>query len=195
MHTNNVRRKLYEALQCSDTRSRAAVAALPVALAVASAPAAAQWSAQQQPQTQTQRGSRYPQQVIGNYNNRLNQELFEWSGRVDKEIRIQMSGSRASVIQIGNNERGTGRARAMAAMPRGDGNVTVQVLEGRGRVDIVQQPTRATATPQIVRVRDPDSGQGTYRIAAYWQGAYNTALQWPRSPAVTATDARSGKGC
>jgi len=148
---------------------------VPAALALGANTASAQWNPQQGQQSQ-----RYPQQrrgYPGNQQGRYGsqQQLFVWQGRVDREIRIQMSGGRASVIQIGNNERANGRVRTLNSVPHQDGTVTVQELEGRGKVDIVQQPDRRNGYTAIFRMRDPSSGAGTYRIAAYWQpnGNYN----------------------
>jgi hypothetical protein len=93
--------------------------------------------------------------------------LFEWQGRVDKEIRVQMRGNRTSVNRVGNREPGTGRVRNVGYLPNVDAQVRVEVVEGRGRVDIVQQPTRQNGYTAIFRVRDPGSGSDTYRIRAY----------------------------
>lgn len=147
---------------------------VPAALVMSASTASAQWNpqqAQQYPQY-PQRG--YPGQQQARYGSQ--QQLFVWQGRVDREIRIQMNGGRASVIQIGNNERTNGRVRTFNSVPQQDGIVTVQKLEGRGKVDVVQQPDRRNGYTAIVRMRDPSSGAGTYRIAAYWQpnGNYDT---------------------
>jgi hypothetical protein len=136
-------------------------ASVPLALLISAASASAQY------------GKRLPQ-GNGVGRNGGQQELFEWQGRVDKEIRIQMNSGRASVQQVGNNERTNNRVRAVMPVPREDGIVTVQQIEGRGKVDVVQQPTRDNGYTAIVRLRDPDSGAATYRIAAYWQPTGNS---------------------
>jgi hypothetical protein len=55
-------------------------------------------------------------------------------------------------------------------IPNGNGRVLVEVLDGRGDVDVVQQPNRGNDYTTIVRVRDPRAGSDGYRLAAYWQG-------------------------
>jgi len=139
------------------------IAALPLALAAASSVAAAQYQNQGQ----------YPERRDRDRDARAsngNQELFEWAGRVDREIRIQAGGGSAQIINMGSNERNNGgRFRSMNMLPSQDGVVTVQVLEGRGRVDVVQQPSRRNGYTTVIRVRDPDSGASRYRIAAYFQ--------------------------
>jgi hypothetical protein len=95
---------------------------------------------------------------------------------VDKEIRVQMRGRRTAVMPIGDREGSLNGARAMGSMPAMDGYVTVQELQGRGRVDVVQQPSAANGYTAIIRVRDPQSGASPYRIAAYWQPTGNSAV-------------------
>lgn len=169
--------RIMERVNSKSIRRIVMTAAAPAALLLGAGTASAQWSAQQ-PQ-------RYPQQQQQQQQRNRNQrqqsqygqqELFEWQGPVDREIRIQMNGGRASVLQIGNNERTNGRVRAMAAVPTQDGIVTVQQLQGRGSVDVVQQPTNGNGYTTIIRLRDPDSGAGMYHIAAYWQPSGNSGV-------------------
>jgi hypothetical protein len=119
---------------------------------------------------QYQNQGQYPnRRDRGNANNGA-QELFEWGGRVDREIRIQAGRGSAQIINMGSNERNNGgRFRSMNLLPSQDGIVTVQVLEGRGQVDVVQQPSRRNGYTTVLRLRDPDSGASRYRIAAYFQ--------------------------
>jgi hypothetical protein len=57
----------------------------------------------------------------------------------------------------------------METMPRRDGQVTVQLLNGRGDVEVLQQPASQNNYTTIVRIQDPRSGSDNYRLAAYWQ--------------------------
>jgi hypothetical protein len=136
------------------------VAALPLAIAAASSVASAQY----------QNGTRYPDRRDRNDRSSGQQELFEWAGRVDREIRIQAGRGSAQIINMGSNERNNGgRFRSMNLLPSREGTVTVQVLEGRGRVDVIQQPSRRNGYTTVIRMRDPDGGAARYRIAAYFQ--------------------------
>lgn len=102
-------------------------------------------------------------------------ELFEWRGNVDQEVRIQMRGGRTSVMDMGPRENGAyDQVRPVSAVPATDGYVNVQVLQGRGRVDVVQQPAAQNGYTTIVRVRDMQGGPGWYDIAAYWQPTGNS---------------------
>jgi hypothetical protein len=137
------------------------VAAIPLAMTLAAGSAAAQYGSQQYPNQQ------YPNQRGRGANQQ--QELFEWAGRVDREIRIQTGRNAAHIINMGSNERNNGgRIRSFVSMPRQAGIVTVQVLEGRGNVDVIEQPSARNGYTAVIRLRDPDGGASRYRIAAYF---------------------------
>jgi hypothetical protein len=93
--------------------------------------------------------------------------LFTWSGRVDREVLIVMRGRDVST-RFTNDERGRDRARAEGVLPRADGVVTVRMNNGRGDVDVVQQPSARNDYTTIVRIRDAQGGDDRYRVAAFW---------------------------
>jgi len=99
-------------------------------------------------------------------------ELFEWTGRVDREVQISMQNNdvwtRAS--GWGNSENSRGRSRVDSRLPRSEGYVSVRVLDGRGNVDVIQQPSARNSYTAVVRIRDASAGQDRYRVVAYWQG-------------------------
>jgi hypothetical protein len=97
------------------------------------------------------------------------QELFEWNGRVDREVQITMRGNNLRTMDIGQTEPGRARSRAFSALPREDGQVSVQVLNGRGNVDVIQQPSAQNGYTTTIRVQDPRGGADNYRLVAYWQ--------------------------
>src|SRR6185503_11394466 len=101
------------------------------------------------------------------------QEIFEWSGRVDREVQVTMRGNQLSTRELGNSENGRYRSRVAMNLPRTDGQVSVQLLSGRGNVDVVQQPSAENGYTTIVRVRDTGGGSDNYRLAAYWQNYSN----------------------
>jgi hypothetical protein len=125
------------------------------------------------PMTQAQYGT-YGQQG----QSQRGQELFEWTGGVDREVQIVMRGNRVSTNDIGQTEPRNTRARTLSTLPRQDGEVVVQLIDGRGNVDILQQPTAQNGYSTVVRIRDPQSGSDRYRLAAYWQGYSNGDYVW-----------------
>ena len=100
-------------------------------------------------------------------------ELFEWAGRVDREVQVVMRGGRIWTNDIGRTEPGRERSRVMDNLPRRDGQVSIQVLNGRGDVEVIQQPSAQNNYTTIVRIQDPRSGSDNYRLAAYWQAYSN----------------------
>jgi len=108
-----------------------------------------------------------------NGNGRSGSELFEWSGRVDREVQVVMRAGRVWTNDIGRTEPGRERSRVMDNLPRRDGQVSVEVENGRGTVDVIQQPSAQNNYTTIVRIQDPRSGSDNYRLTAYWQAYSN----------------------
>jgi hypothetical protein len=100
-------------------------------------------------------------------------ELFEWSGQVDREVQVVMRGGNVWTNNVGQTERPRARTRSYNRLPSQNGQVAVQLINGRGRVDVIQQPSRQNDYTTIVRIRDDRSGSDSYRLAAYWQGYAN----------------------
>jgi hypothetical protein len=94
--------------------------------------------------------------------------LFEWSGRVDREVRIMMHGRDARTQTPARTPVTRSRLEIATALPQRDGRVTVRVQDGRGDVDVLQQPSARNDYTTIVRIRDRSSGVDTYRLTAYW---------------------------
>jgi hypothetical protein len=61
----------------------------------------------------------------------------------------------------------------MGSVPYSNGYVSVQMMEGRGNADVVQQPNSRNNYTTVVRIRDRQSGAGRYAVAAYWQPSGN----------------------
>ena len=106
---------------------------------------------------------------------RNDRELFAWSGSVDREVLITMQGRDAWAEGLGDLDRDEGRAQVYATLPRQEGWITVRVVDGRGDVDVVQQPSARNDYTAVVRVRDPSSGADRYTIHAYWRFAADRA--------------------
>jgi hypothetical protein len=96
-------------------------------------------------------------------------QVYEWSGYVDKEIQIQLRGDRAVVQPIGAGDQRSGRGRVMGGLPRREGTLVIQRLEGRGDVDVIAQPSSRNNYTATLRIRDERGGSDNYRIVAYWQ--------------------------
>ena len=94
--------------------------------------------------------------------------LFDWSGRVDREVRIMMHGRDARTQTAARSPVLRSRLDVSTALPQRDGRVTVRVQDGRGDVDVVQQPSARNDYTTIVRIRDRSNGMDNYRVTAFW---------------------------
>lgn len=109
----------------------------------------------------------------GRYSN-APREVFRWQGTVDKEVRIQLQGGRSYIQPIGNHEVRNGNGQMLSnGLPHQDGILRVERVEGRGDIDVIQQPTASNGYQATLRVRDPSSGASNYRIVAVWQPLNN----------------------
>lgn len=114
--------------------------------------------------------------------------LFDWSGRVDREVRITMRGRDARTQMADRSPFPSQRLNVETALPQRDGRVTVRVQDGRGDVDVIQQPSARNDYTAIVRIRDRSSGVDDYRLTAYWMpdeygnGTWNDRDGYPNRP-------------
>ena len=99
--------------------------------------------------------------------------LFTWTGRVDREVQISMRGRDVWTNGTDRDDGGRSRFNVASALPRTDGYVHVQAVDGRGDVSVVQQPSAWNNYTTIVRIRDRNSGSDRYRLSAYWESRYS----------------------
>ena len=94
------------------------------------------------------------------------QAALHWSGDVDGEVQLILrDGNVSQRLVSGNTVRRvssnvTGNARSQV------GQLTLSVREGRGRVEVVQQPSASNRYTGIIRIIDPQGGYGHYDITA-----------------------------
>lgn len=100
------------------------------------------------------------------------QPLFEWRGRVDREIQIVMQGRDLNTHMASWQDRLLrDRQRVFSVLPRQDGFVTVRREDGRGDAEVVQQPSGRNDYTAVIRIRDARGGADDYRITAFWRPA------------------------
>lgn len=98
----------------------------------------------------------------------IDRQLFTWTGRVDREVYITMRGR--DVRTIGVDAGMPNRARVSEPLPRGRGDVLVRLVDGRGDVTVIDQPSLRNGFTTTIRIRDPRGGADSYRVIAYWAG-------------------------
>lgn len=95
-------------------------------------------------------------------------QSMDWSGTVDDVIQIKIRNRNARIQHVsggttyGENYNFRGRA------PRDGGNARVDKRDGRGRVFIVQQPSRRNNWTTVVQINDSKGGADKYRFTVYW---------------------------
>jgi hypothetical protein len=90
--------------------------------------------------------------------------LFIWTGRVDREVLIVVRGR--DVSTRGFDAHLPNRTRVNSALPRTSANVVVQLDDGRGDVEVIEQPSARNGYQAVLRVRDPRAGADRYRLTA-----------------------------
>ncbi|MEO8622485.1 MAG: hypothetical protein ABI625_15545 [bacterium] len=99
-------------------------------------------------------------------------QLFTWTGRVDREVRLEARGARVT-NSAESSLRSRARFTVSSAIPQREGTIRVETNAGRGNVEVVQQPTAQNGYSAVIRIVDDEGGADTYRVTAYWQSADN----------------------
>lgn len=94
-------------------------------------------------------------------------QLFSWSGRVDREVRLTIRGSQASNTQE-TSIQSRARFRVNAALPAQDGSLRIVREAGRGDVQVIQEPSSQNGYTAIIQITDNEGGADNYRISAYY---------------------------
>lgn len=95
--------------------------------------------------------------------------LFTWNGTVDREVLLVIRGRSVETRANGIDASFPARVEGRDDLPRELGDVQVHLADGRGEVEVVQQPTPRNDFTAIVRVYDPRAGADRYRVVASWQ--------------------------
>ena len=98
--------------------------------------------------------------------------LFEWAGTVDHELIITIRGANLDMRGDGFDYLRTARFQMRSALPRVNGSIRVRREDGRGDVDVIEQPSPFNNYTARVRVRDARAGADRYRLEAVWIPAF-----------------------
>lgn len=96
-------------------------------------------------------------------------QLFVWRGVVDDDMRVYVRAANVeSRVISGDRNRREPRVDRNRPLPRRDGTLRVELLEGRGRLQVLQQPSARNNWTAIIRLKDVQRGADSYRFAAYF---------------------------
>jgi hypothetical protein len=93
-----------------------------------------------------------------------------WSGQVDHEAIVEFRSRRAVVRTLRGRPVVGDRADFSSAMPRGNFNVRLEDASGRGRVELLGQPSADNNYAALVRIYDEEGGAGDYSFRLSWDG-------------------------
>ncbi|MEO5858877.1 MAG: hypothetical protein ABIR33_08010 [Pyrinomonadaceae bacterium] len=101
---------------------------------------------------------------------------LEWEGSIDDRANLVITGRRVRVQTLSGQRNGNGRSNWSGedwddrrGMGRGKNRrVDVDKLDGRGRVRVVQQPSRSNNFTTIISIDDDKGGRDRYRIRVNW---------------------------
>jgi len=93
---------------------------------------------------------------------------FRWEGRVDGNDELTLRGDRVSIRHLANNPITDDGYDFVEPLPRRPVNVRLTKLAGRGRVDIVEQPSGRNGWSVKVLIEDPEGGSDVYRFELDW---------------------------
>lgn len=110
---------------------------------------------------------------------------FVWQGQVDGTAILRLAGKRLSVeIQEGAPVERE-KYHFSDALPQTKQKVRMEVLEGRGSVRVIDQPSIENSYSLAVAIEDRQPGSSFYSIALYWDTSSNAFEHYERTDSVT----------
>jgi hypothetical protein len=96
------------------------------------------------------------------------EERFRWKGRVDGTDEILVKGRSVRVNHIADKPIQRQDHRFSSRLPARDVEVELNVVEGRGKVRLMEQPSERNDYAVVVRIEDEQGGSGDYEFELVW---------------------------
>jgi hypothetical protein len=94
---------------------------------------------------------------------------LRWQGTVDDNVQLVIRDDHVEVRTLGGSEYNDANYNFTSPLPRRRGvNITVNKLNGRGDVRVLQQPSRDNDYTAVVEIRDTKGGAKQYEIEVVW---------------------------
>lgn len=93
---------------------------------------------------------------------------LSWRGRVDGEVEIEVRGTTVRERNLSGQPPFDVRVNSGWSLPRREVTVRVNRLRGRGRVEVVEQPSSRNGYVAVIRISDPDRGADDYELEISW---------------------------
>lgn len=94
--------------------------------------------------------------------------LFTWNGTVDREVLLFIRGRNVETRASGQDASYAPQLELRDELPRFAGDIDIHKVDGRGNIEVVQQPSARNDFTAIVRVSDPRAGADRYRVVVSW---------------------------
>jgi hypothetical protein len=98
----------------------------------------------------------------------VNAQTMTWRGTVDDTVEVTIRGRRADTVTVSGRAYRDGRTRFSGRVGRDSGRARVSKDEGRGRIRVVQQPSRRNNYTTIIRIEDSKGGADRYAFTVEW---------------------------
>ncbi len=104
-----------------------------------------------------------------------------------EEVIVSCRGSHCTAEAVSGSPVMHERVKVSRPLPDRDVQVTVENVDGRGEVRLIEQPAESNGYTARVRIRDPQGGAGDYSFALTWArsgrldpqlGTAQTGLVW-----------------
>lgn len=93
---------------------------------------------------------------------------MSWSGRVDDTAIVYIHEDHAQTQDISGHQTTHINTNFWGRLPAHPTNVYLSNRQGRGLVELIQQPRRDNNFTAAVRIRDPQPGKGFYSFSLSW---------------------------
>jgi hypothetical protein len=91
-----------------------------------------------------------------------------WRGRVDDYVELRIQGSRVVSRERQGAPTFNERYDFSSPLPRAEVQMSVKRRDGRGRVQLIQQPNRSNGYTAVVAIDDDKGGADNYEIEVRW---------------------------
>lgn len=105
---------------------------------------------------------------FGRSSSSFNGDGLTWSGRVDEEAIVECRGNECRAESTRGGPVTRDRFRFTRPLPNRDVTVSLENVDGRGEVRLLQQPREENGYTARVRIRDPQGGTGDYSFSLSW---------------------------
>jgi hypothetical protein len=97
------------------------------------------------------------------------EERATWTGRVDGEALVECRDNQCRAQTLRGGPVTRERFEFSRPLPERDVRVSLDDMDGRGEVELIEQPSSGNGWTAKVRVRDPEGGADDYAFSLFWR--------------------------